>query len=265
MKIPIGELIAAEIASKLSPWIRQELEEVRELSPEERDQIASQIKTVDDVRPLSALLPWMLDRLSQTQSQYGAKALEAAKRGIDRVLQDFQQIPFTHRWIQDHDQWYPGDSVDRLQAVLWLMENISIEDMNKLLPQVQRLEGFFQGDNFASQAAQEFQRLDANPDWKGRDPMLYVLYGHTHTGDQIPIENLPGNQARVYLNTGTWRPHTRQGITKHGFMSWKNLTYTMIYHPEEDPGTEAATAGFPTFETWTGSLLEIPEALQKKA
>jgi hypothetical protein len=62
----------------------------------------------------------------------------------------------------------------------------------------------------------------------------------------------------VYLNTGTWRPHARQGINKKGFLTWKNLTYTILYHPDHDPNSPAAKASYPTFETWTGSLLEVP-------
>jgi hypothetical protein len=107
--------------------------------------------------------------------------------------------------------------------------------------------------------------LDKDPAYGGWDPFLYVLYGHTHTAAQIPVENTENNEARVYLNTGTWRPHARQGINKKGFLTWKNLTYTILYHPDHDPNSPAAKAGYPTFETWTGSLLEVPKPLRPDA
>jgi hypothetical protein len=89
--------------------------------------------------------------------------------------------------------------------------------------------------------------------WKGR--ILYVLYGHTHTPGQVAICAAgppPRGQERVYLNTGTWRPTNHQSVKKQGFMSWKNLTYSIIYKPGEKVSA-GRRVGYPTFETWTGA------------
>jgi hypothetical protein len=60
----------------------------------------------------------------------------------------------------------------------------------------------------------------------------------------------------MYLNTGTWRPVHRQGVTREGFVNWVNITYTAIYRPGE-VNWGGRTNRYPTFETWTGALKDL--------
>ena len=60
LRVPIGEVIAAELASKFAPCVKKQL--LRSGSDRNRARyISDQFKTVDDVRPLSAIIPWRVD------------------------------------------------------------------------------------------------------------------------------------------------------------------------------------------------------------
>lgn len=73
--------------------------------------------------------------------------------------------------------------------------------------------------------------------------------GHTHNPMQVPIRITSGGIDQVYLNTGTWRARHIKGLGG-GLVTLKNLTYTLVYSKEENEHQQ--------FETWTGSLKEVP-------
>ena len=75
--------------------------------------------------------------------------------------------------------------------------------------------------------------------------------GHTHNPVQVPIRITSGGMDQVYLNTGTWRARHIKGLGG-GFVTLKNLTNTIVYSKEENE--------YQQFETWTGSLKEVPSA-----
>jgi hypothetical protein len=129
LRIPIGELIATEIASKLPLRVDEELKKVPSLTDQERADIVGQIKVIDDVRPIGAILPWLVDRLAETRRTCGREALEAVKRGNDRVIDEFRDLPFVRDWFRKHDTLNPLDAADRLQAGLWLVDKIDIENL----------------------------------------------------------------------------------------------------------------------------------------
>jgi hypothetical protein len=157
-----------------------------------------------------------------------------------------------------HDRWLnPFDEADLLQWVFLFAEGFEFTDLERALPLADRLVQRLHGDNHASKAVEDFRRLDRDPGLQGK--ILYVLYGHTHTPDQRAIEvtgQPPNEQDRVYLNTGTWRPTHRQGLTRQGFITWKNLTYTLLYKPGEKV-SGGRVLDYPAFESWTGGLKDF--------
>ena len=168
----------------------------------------------------------------------GPEVRDAVGAGIRNVADRFESLAFTRAWMERRYCWYPGwMKVDRVQAVLAALRKFSLDQVETALHVVEPLIGLFPGDNLAPKAQEEFVRLDT--EWLGQ--FLYVLYGHTHAAEQAPIERLPmpgsgmDRRTRVYLKMGTWRPRYRQTRTRKGFMAWKNLSFTLIYHPEEDP------------------------------
>ena len=68
---------------------------------------------------------------------------------------------------------------------------------------------------------------------------------------EVPIPGTSKGIDQVYLNTGTWRARPVKGFGG-GFVTLKNLTYTIVYSQEENKSQQ--------FETWTGSLKEVLSA-----
>ncbi len=65
---------------------------------------------------------------------------------------------------------------------------------------------------------------------------------------QVPIRVTSKGIDQVYLNTGTWRARHIKSLGG-GFVTLKNVTYTVVYSQEENE--------YQQFETWTGSLKEV--------
>jgi UDP-2,3-diacylglucosamine pyrophosphatase LpxH len=262
LQVPIGDAIAAEIGAALHIQIERSLQKTA-LSAKDRELIASQFKAIDDVRPLTAIIPWLFNRLRKLEV-HQPEVLDEIGKGIRELVRRFRVMKFTQDWFRRHDGFLPLDAADRLQAVLAALGSIDVRHLATALEIAEGVISRFPSENLADEAESEFKRQDTRAD--GGSPIQYVLYGHTHTPAQLPIDTLfsEGDQLgrpRVYLNTGTWRPRYRQARSRNGFLSWKNLTFTLIYHPHIDPKSPAAELGYPTFETWTGSLLEKPENL----
>ena len=244
---PIGDVIACEIASKL-PFIV--IDKLPKAHPS-RNALLLRLMDLFDVRHLVGIAAWLAYQVDQFNDP---QVTDAINKGVSQVAQEFEALPFVKAWIKKHDSWInPFALGNELELLIKLIETFKFSTIEKALPLAEKLKGLLSSDNFASKSADEFRRLDSNPAWKNR--ISYVLYGHTHVPDQRAIDiigSAPDETGRVYINTGMWRPSQNQGVTG-GFVSWKNLTYSIIYQPGERP-SEGKTKQFPTFETWSGAL-----------
>ncbi len=269
LEIPIGELIAAEVASRLPTEACQHLKE--QINDDDLQLIVEHMKTVDDVRPMAAILPWLVDSISSQKAMNKPAnrqiVLKALTKSIQKVMREFNTLPFTKAWMKKHDGFAPLDYVDRLQLGILALQNLDVHKLNRLLQMAQSrpihaleamlrmmpcLDKALANDNCASAASDDLKRI--NDDVRFQNT-LYLLYGHTHRAEQVPLATHESSACQVYLNTGTWRPLYRQAVSKTGFMRWKNMTFTMFYNHEHDP-EKVEPNDDPIFETWTGSLLE---------
>lgn len=245
MKTPIGDVIAAEFASKMPLYVLEYL-------PDDypyRDRMAERMRNLFDVRPLVGMVTWLFYQVNQ----YDEPVQAAINRSMRQAAQEMSEIPFVQRWIDEHDRFGSFDDADRLQVLLQMLESFKMTRLAKPLGKV--LSGRHGGDEYALRALEDLQRLDSEPEL--RDQILYVLYGHTHNPCQFAIGSIgdaPNERYRLYLNTGTWRPHHLQSVTKEDFVSWRNLTYTLLYRPGETV-SGGGTMDYPALETWTGTVV----------
>lgn len=249
IKVPIGDPITTELVAKLPFTIMKKVEEKKGmLDEQERKALKRNLQEIENVRPLSATIKWLFYQV-RSQKKELRDLIEAS---VDKVIEEFNQIKFVDKWIKKHDRWMVPDEADKLQAVLFFLRNLRIEKVEKVLPAVEKVQDIFgDKDPFIEAAQREFLQLDSN--------IYYVLYGHTHEPIQVPIQvvdTFDGRQRElVYINTGTWRTRHREASVR-GFISWKTLTYTILYNKKEDLASGQKEKPFPTFETWTGALKE---------
>jgi UDP-2,3-diacylglucosamine pyrophosphatase LpxH len=238
MRVPIGDPITTELVTRLAYLMKDKIASLP-LTPEEKEKLITNFQEIDNVRPLSAVLEWLL---YQVKKDLNLK--EMIEDAVETSVKAFNTLEFVERWYRYHDKWTTWwDKADKIQSILWLFENF------KRFPSEMFLTFLEKGRkplDLSGAASNEYSHLDSR--------IQYVVYGHTHEPLQIPIrvlETQGGKKEHVYLNTGTWRVRHQKAREGLGFMSLKNLTYITFYKREER-GTD-----FPSFETWTGTLKTV--------
>jgi UDP-2,3-diacylglucosamine pyrophosphatase LpxH len=238
-RVPIGDPITTELVVRL-PWeLAKRLAPISWLTPVEKETIKRNFQEIDNVRPLAAVIPWLLYQVKRQR-----RLKEIIEDVVDDVVKDFNRLNYVRLWYGRHDRWTdPFDHADRIQAVLFLLEKFKIFHTERLLSLAEKAKGLFYRDDLQEAAPREFFRLDPR--------LQYVVYGHTHEPLVTPLRTVPAFPQpleHTYLNTGTWRTRHIQATHDDSFLSWKNLTYVIFYREDERPGREAR------FETWTGTL-----------
>jgi UDP-2,3-diacylglucosamine pyrophosphatase LpxH len=244
--LPIGDPMACEYAAKLAPLVQHYLPEEHP----DRARIAERMRDVIDVRPLTGMARWAVWQVSEMDS----KTRDAVNMALCEAAQSVHDLPFTKAWYAKHDRlgW---DHADQFQAFLRLLRSFKPMNFNRILSAADKFAMFkAQGDHYAQSAAEDFRRLKNHP---GGEDVYYVMYGHTHTARQVPIEVIgepPTERYRVYFNTGTWRPTHRMMLGGDGFASWKEITYALVYRPGEVV-SGGHTLDYPALESWTGTVV----------
>ena len=211
---------------------------VRSLPGKHRKRLEENLQQLDNVRPFSAVLQWLLYQVRQFRV-----LKPVIEDSVDDIVREFNKLSFVRRWYDHHDKWTDfADEADRIQAVLFLLEKFKVFPAERLLPLVDKVAARFSRDELAQGAKKENQRY------------RYVVYGHSHTPAQIPLRVVRSHRdgadrsEQVYINTGTWRSRYHQAIDSDDFIGWKNMTYAVFYTAKERGGD------IPGFETWSGTL-----------
>jgi UDP-2,3-diacylglucosamine pyrophosphatase LpxH len=245
-RVPIGDPITTELVARL-PYEADLYLKGQGMPLNERKSIKARLQEIENVRPLSAVIEWLLYRVKQEEEPVVKQAIEFA---IDKAIGLFKGLNYVKLWFARHDRW-GFDEADKIQIFLALLTKLKLSTMDSFMHLVERAKGlgFFVKDDLREAAPQELSRLDPR--------FRYVVYGHTHeplvaalrsdaplAGDTRPLE-------KVYLNTGTWCSRYYQADADRSFMSWKNMTYVIFYREDERKGRRA------DFETWTGTLKTV--------
>ncbi len=239
-KVPIGDPITTELIARLPYELANQLSNTQ-LPPAEQARIIENFQEIENVRPFSAVIEWLVYQVQQT-----GQLKEIIEDTIDTVITRFNELNFVKAWYKRHDKWLnPFDEADKIQAALFLLEKFKIFPMEKLLSLAIKAKDWFYKDNL----------LEAVPDEFFFDSRLrYLVHGHTHDPLVMPIRTVLSSTApleQVYLNTGTWRGRYTKATQDSSFVSWKNMTYVIFYTAEER-GLDS-----PVFETWTGTLKTV--------
>ncbi len=247
-KVPIGDPITTELVARL-PW---------EVWLALRDGPAApwaagvyeHLKVIEDVRPLSAALKWVLARGVDANQDWSREVEPVLTRTIREAMAAFMAIPFVEQWLHEHDHWGLGfDEADQLQDVARLVRLLDVRAVPKVLDLVEKLQKLGVvggGDPYLAGAVQE-------PDLRGDSVIHHCVYGHTHTFAHVPLSETPSGAPRVYLNSGTWRPRVAQAHDGEGFLQFKEMTWLIFYAGDEDPGK---TPGTSSYETWNGFMVK---------
>ena len=235
-RVPIGDPITTELIARLPYELERRLAG-EPLPDAEKARIVENFQEIENVRPLSAVIEWLLYQVSKANW-----LKEIVEDTVDAVINRFNELDFVKAWYERHDKWLdPFDEADKIQAVLYLLEKFKVFPGEKLLSLAMKAQSFFYKDDLLEAAAEEFS-FDSR--------LRYLVHGHTHDPLVMPIRTRASGE-QVYLNTGTWRTRYQKATRDRSFVSWKNMTYVIFYKPEE------REILIPAFETWTGTLKTV--------
>ncbi|MCA9958021.1 MAG: hypothetical protein KC443_03245 [Anaerolineales bacterium] len=272
LQVPIGDVIATEFAVGLV-WQAQQMEHRIGHSLVER------LEDIDNVRPMGRLLEWLYYEIEQNKRH--RKAMDEI---TDAVVKNILNTPFVQHWrtpLTNLDEGLRatrglrglGDLVERLNTpgpdefvrlatavpLRWLFgKMLDFTDTNTLLQFVL----FFMGSQSGSDddADPYLQGAFREHIWQNNPNYHFVLYGHTHKPGIWALDGA-NNREVLYINTGTWRERIQRttGLDLAAdFIKLKQMTYVVIYGPEENGGWRGGNKakGTPSFDMWTGSKLK---------
>ena len=235
----LGDALVTDLVNRFPMELAKELD-----GREGADEVVRRMADVDNVRPYTVIPAW----IGQMLASLGGRrpdVVTAARRALERCVADFRADlgirRLARRQLTRLERLYLG----------MLLHQAPRRGMNVLdfctglaerLIKGRRLLKNLPGSAYCAPAIGE-RHAD------GRLPR-FVVYGHTHKAESVPIGPHARGGERFYLNTGTWRGVWERARTSDGsehFATWKEMSYVVLY-------TLAEGSGNHEFEIWTGSL-----------
>jgi UDP-2,3-diacylglucosamine pyrophosphatase LpxH len=202
------------------------------------DKLFLQLKEIDNVRPLLEIPAWI-----RGVCRHYPPAVEGKVHGIwNSLAAQFFQIPYVRGFL-------------RANRVLGLLLRLALKVTSGL--SFGGLMTLLAGKSIR----RWYQKTDDYKPFAFKEPALaadrvrYVVYGHTHSAQQIPLDisgnaaNQPGLQ-KLYFNSGTWRmvfEHTAFDRQNCEFIGWHVLTFLVFYLAREKEAERK-------YEVWSASL-----------
>jgi UDP-2,3-diacylglucosamine pyrophosphatase LpxH len=228
----VGDAMTVELLARFPLEVRRQLGD--ELSP----QLSEGIKGLYSVRP-ALVTPLWLDHLIDNYAPSPDQG-EMIKACWDQCAEQFINLDF----VRIHDRRFRWDVVDGLEAALLFAKGLSLEMISRLASWANQKLSTNEDISIAKYALEE-QALQ-------RGTAQYVVYGHTHFQEVIPLDTRirAGERVnQVYFNTGTWHRYhelTIRHAAQRNFMSMNVMSYLTFFQGDERGGRD--------FEVWSGSL-----------
>ena len=227
----LGDVFTMEVCNRYPEELKR--------TPDLDTNIVNNLRHITNVRPALATPLWISGQISRLTNENLIQGFrdKDLKRIWDDLCDQFLDLEF----IRAKDKAFKIDMVDKMQAAIKISKFISLDTLDNLIYQLQHRRLFDTGGHsFAEHALQEPSFLD--------DSARYIIYGHTHHHQTIPLDYdvIGGNQ--IYFNSGTWHTYfdlARKDPTEKKFVPYKALTYIAFYNDHEHDDRK--------FETWSGA------------
>lgn len=254
---PFGDFVTVDIVSRISEAFRKVYGDEEILSNELLQQLYKRVLEFDDLRPLHAILNYLL-HIPQTEqttdNNYDPATLwqKTVRPVIKQLRDDIYQPNKEHGWLNKLARGHGLDMVVLIvKLAVWLpIWNYVPYGLVQWLSN-RAMKSYKQEESKAVYACREETILSQQH--------LFVIAGHTHR----PTVELIGQAAageQYYVDTGTWRRRIPSTPDLKTFGRIKTLTYAVVYGPDEDLGKVAAGQKLASLDHWSGFTKRWPEA-----
>ncbi|MFH1147031.1 MAG: hypothetical protein V1736_04920 [Pseudomonadota bacterium] len=198
--------------------------------------LVHELKEIDNVRPILAIPAWI-----QGICNYRPGVEERLHSLWNSLVDDFFKIEF----VRNHDRFGP-DMMDFLEMGMRLSSSFSFGKLREILGHwtIRHLSG----------KVDDYRQFAYNEAALKNNSVRYVVYGHTHRAEHVPLDIVPVPHGEVmekaYFNTGTWRKVFEQTAFDQNnceFMGWHVMTFVVFYLREEKEEDR-------NYEVWSASL-----------
>lgn len=191
---------------------------------------------VDNVRPSSDSYRWLLSRIPEdpeTRLAFRRILLVAVGEFLEdldpildfvfsRTLRSLKRSRLARKFVRRTlrglaDRLARSESADPLGRIM--------DDVSRFLNRLSRWGRLLSGprvNHFHANARDEVRR----------SPAKYVLYGHTHSFETVPLLKV-GSKRTFYFNTGTWKKTLMKNLydkpPRLDFQNWSRMTYILFF------------------------------------
>jgi len=226
----LGDAIVIDLLNRFAVEVQQD-PVIGKIGP-----VIDRLKELDNVRPLLSMPAWI---------QGVCNEYHGVEEGLHRIwnglVKKFFDIPF----VKNHGHVWP-DSLTFLRMAMLLGSSFSFSRLRQIL-------GSHTARYFYARA-DDCRRYAYNEAALKSNSAKYVVYGHTHHAEQVPLDVVFTSKTeiieKIYFNTGTWRKVFEQTCInedKCEFIGWYVATFVVFYLESEYEKERC-------YETWSGSL-----------
>lgn len=201
-------------------------------------EIVDNLRHITNIRPTLVTPLWVTGQIKKLALENKLK--EAREGELKRVWDGLADNLVDLDFVREADKAFKFDLVDKLQIALKISKAISFDKIDDLVFRLQNRASAANERSLARFALQEPSFLD--------NSARYIVYGHTHHHETVPLDydEVGGNQ--IYFNSGTWHTYfdlARKDPAEKKFVPYKALTYITFYRDDEHDERH--------FETWSGA------------
>ena len=201
--------------------------------------IVNNLRHITNVRPSLATPLWISGQIQRLADEHILEGIsdKELKKVWDGLSDKFINLEF----VRSKDRPFQFDIVDTMQAAIKISKLVSFDTVDRLIYRIQNRKLFGGSESsFAGNALKEPAFID--------DTARYIVYGHTHHQETIPLDYDDHGGNQIYFNSGTWHTYfdlARKNPEEKKFVPYKALSYITFYKDNEHDDRK--------FETWTGA------------
>jgi len=226
----LGDVFTMEVCNRYPEELKR--------NPELNVEIINNLRHITNVRPALATPLWITGQMKRLSKEHLLTGVN--ENDIKRIWDDLADKFINLKFVRDKDRPFQIDVVDKMEAAIKISKLISLETLDNMIFKLQKRR-IFGGDNsFAEHALNEPAFLD--------DTARYIIYGHTHHQETVPLDYDDHGGNQIYFNSGTWHTYfdlARKDPKEKKFVPYKALSYISFYNKDEH--------GDRQFETWSGA------------